>query len=65
MHGCAFAAFGVKNAVEARTRSNLKGRAAVLRAYRFYRQFPQFKDLTIVSCAAETGVRETYRVQGD
>lgn len=51
--------------VENRTRTNLKGRAVMLRAYRFYKRFPAFKDLEILVGAAETGVRETYRVEGD
>ena len=51
--------------VENRTRTDLKGRAAMLRVYRFFKRFPAFKDIEITSCAAETGVRETYRVEGD
>ena len=48
-----------------RTASDKEGRARMLRLYRFLRRQSGFENFEIVSCAAETGVRETARVVGD
>ena len=48
-----------------RTATDREGRARMLRLYRFLRRQPGFESFEIVSCAAETGVRETARVEGD
>ena len=48
-----------------RTATDLEGRARMLRLYCFLRKQPGFENFEIVSCAAETGVRETARVEGD
>lgn len=50
---------------ERRTETNRRGRASVLRMFRFLRRQPGFERLELVSVAAETGVRETYRAKGD
>lgn len=51
--------------VDKRTATDLEGRARMLRLYRFLRRQPGFESFEIVSCAAETGVRETARIEGD
>lgn len=50
---------------ERRTDSNRRGRAAVLRMYRFLRRQRGFENLELTAIAAETGVRETYRARCD
>lgn len=50
---------------ERRTDANRRGRAAVLRMYRFLRRQKGFEKLELTAIAAETGVRETYRAKGD
>ena len=50
---------------ERRTRTNLAGRASMLRLYRFLRRQPGLESLRLASCSPEVGVRETYRVEGD
>lgn len=50
---------------ERRTDSNRRGRAAVLRMYRFLRRQKGFENLELTAIAAETGVRETYRARCD
>lgn len=48
-----------------RTRTNLRGRAAMLRTYRFLRSQPGLEKTTVVWTSPEVGVRETWRVEGD
>lgn len=48
-----------------RSRTNIRARASLLRMYRFLRAQPGLENLELVSMSAETGVRETYRVEGD
>ena len=50
---------------EGRTRMELAGRAAVLRAYRFLRAQPGLKHLTMQFGGGECGVRETRTVVGE
>ena len=49
---------------ELRTDSTRRGRASMLRLYRFLRRQPGYERVQISAMAAETGVRETYRVKG-
>jgi len=48
-----------------RTETNLRGRAAMLRMYRFIRSLPGLEKVELVSMSPEVGIRETYRVQGE
>jgi len=48
-----------------RTETNLRGRAAALRMYRFVRSLPGLEKAELVSMSPEVGIRETYRVQGE
>ena len=48
-----------------RTMTNMRGRAAMLRMYRFLRGVPGLENASIVSMSAEVGVRETYRIVGE
>ena len=48
-----------------RTMTNLRGRASMLRMYRFLRSVPGLEDATLVSMSPEVGVRETYRIVGE
>lgn len=50
---------------ELRTRTNLRGRAAMLRTYRFLKTLPGLEKTTLVSMSPEVGVRETWRIEGD
>ena len=57
---------GADNSTTAlRTETNCRGRASMLRAYRFLKRQPGLEKLTLVSCSPEVGVRETWRVEGD
>ena len=49
----------------ARTRTNMRGRASLLRMYRFLRSQPGLENLELVSMSPEVGVRETWRVEGE
>lgn len=49
---------------ELRTDATLRGRASMLRLYRFLRRQPGYEGVQVEAMAAETGVRETYRVKG-
>lgn len=49
----------------ARTETNMRGRASLLRVYRFLRAQKGLENLRIVNMAPEVGVRETCRVEGD
>lgn len=50
---------------ELRTETNMRGRAALLRVYRFLRSQPGLERTQIVAVSPEVGVRETWRVEGD
>ncbi len=50
---------------EKRTDTNMRGRASMLRLYRFLRRQPGMESLRIGTVAAEVGIRETWRVEGD
>lgn len=50
---------------DARTDTNLRGRASMLRMYRWLRTVPGLEKVTIESMAPEVGIRETYRVPGE
>ena len=50
---------------EKRTETNRRGRASMLRLYRFLRRQPGLENLRIGMVSAEVGVRETWRVEGD
>lgn len=48
-----------------RTATNLRGRSAMLRMYRFIRSIKGFEAAKLVSMSSEVGVRETYRIVGE
>lgn len=48
-----------------RTRTNMRGRASMLRTYRFLRSLPGLEKTSVVWMSPEVGVRETWRVEGD
>lgn len=48
----------------ARQESNWNGRSSMLRLLRFLRKQPGLEKIKITSVAGETGVRETYRIEG-
>ena len=50
---------------DTRTRTDLEGRRRMLRLFRFLKKQKGFEKIVLESCAAETGVRETTRVEGD
>ena len=50
---------------EKRTDTNMRGRASMLRLYRFLRRQPGLENLRLGTVSAEVGVRETWRVEGD
>ena len=50
---------------DARTETNLRGRASMLRMYRFLKTVPGLEKVKLVGMAPEVGVRETYRVLGE
>ena len=50
---------------DARTETNLRGRAAMLRMFRFLKSVPGLDKVKIAAMSPEVGVRETYRVLGD
>lgn len=54
------------NAVDSRgkTDAEVRGRAALLRVYRFLKAQPGFSSLRISWCAPECGIRETRRIAG-
>ena len=43
----------------------MRGRASMLRMYRFLRSVPGLEKTTLVSMSPEVGVRETYRIRGE
>jgi len=50
---------------DARTQTNLRGRAAALRMFRFLKGIPGLEKVRLESMSPEVGVRETYRVRGE
>ena len=50
---------------DARTDTNLRGRASMLRMYRWLKTVPGLEKIELVSMSPEVGVRETYRVTGE
>jgi len=50
---------------ELHSRTNLNGRASVLRLLRFLRTMPGCENTQLVSLQPETAVRETYRIDGE
>lgn len=50
---------------DARTDTNLRGRAAMLRMFRFLKTVPGLENVKLESMSPEVGVRETYRVLGE
>ncbi len=50
---------------DARTETNLRGRAAMLRMFRFLKSVPGLENVKLESMSPEVGVRETYRVNGE
>ncbi len=50
---------------DARTETNLRGRASMLRMYRFLKTVPGLEMVTLESMSPEVGIRETYRVLGE
>jgi hypothetical protein len=50
---------------ELHTQTNIKGRTSVLRLLRFLRKFPGCEEIKLVSLQPETGIRETYRIDGE
>lgn len=50
---------------EARTQAEIAGRAAVLRAYRFYKSHQEFENLNLLPAAFECGIRESRVIKGE
>ncbi len=50
---------------DARSETNLRGRAAALRMFRFLKGIPGLEKVKLESMSPEVGVRETYRVAGE
>jgi len=50
---------------DARTETNLRGRASMLRMYRFLRTVPGLENVKLEGMSPEVGIRETYRVLGE
>jgi 2-polyprenyl-6-methoxyphenol hydroxylase-like FAD-dependent oxidoreductase len=48
-----------------RTETNLRGRASMLRMYRFLKTLPGLENVKLVSMSPEVGVRETFRIKGE
>lgn len=48
-----------------KTEAEMKGRAAILRMYRFLKERPGFENLGISWCAPECGIRETNVIEGE
>lgn len=67
-HGTTIANYvnGADNSTaELRTKTNMRGRASMLRAYRFLKAQPGLGKLRVMWASPEVGVRETWRVEGD
>jgi len=50
---------------DARTETNLRGRASMLRMYRWLKTVPGLEKVRLEGMSPEVGVRETYRVAGE
>jgi glycine/D-amino acid oxidase-like deaminating enzyme len=50
---------------DARTDTNLRGRASMLRMFRFLKTVPGLEHIKMTGMAPEVGIRETYRVRGE
>lgn len=50
---------------DARTETNLRGRASMLRMYRWLRTVPGLERVALEGMSPEVGIRETYRVLGE
>lgn len=50
---------------ELHTQTNIQGRTSVLRILRFLRKFPGCERTKLIRLQPETGVRETYRIDGE
>lgn len=50
---------------DGRTDANLRGRASMLRMYRWLRTVPGLERIELVGMAQEVGIRETYRIEGE
>ena len=50
---------------DARTDTNLRGRASMLRMYRWLKTVPGLEKVELVNMSPEVGIRETYRVTGE
>lgn len=50
---------------DARTETNLRGRASMLRMYRWLKTVPGLEKIELVGMSPEVGIRETYRVLGE
>jgi len=50
---------------DARTDANLRGRASMLRMYRWLKTVPGLEKIELIGMSPEVGVRETYRVMGE
>jgi hypothetical protein len=48
-----------------RTETNLRGRASMLRLYRFLKSVPGLEKVSLETMAPEVGIRETYRIVGE
>lgn len=48
-----------------KTAAEVKGRAAILRIFRFLKNFPGFENLRVAWCAPECGIRETRLIDGE
>lgn len=67
-HGTTIANYidGADNSTAAlRTWTNLRGRASMLRVFRFIKTLPGLEHATLVEMSSEVGVRETWRVEGE
>ncbi len=53
------------SSAQTRTDTNIRGRQAVMRVFRFLRSLPGGETARLVSMSPEVGVRESYRVKGE
>lgn len=50
---------------ESNTIANIKGRTSLLNTLRFLRELPGCENIKLISMQPETGIRETYRINGE
>ncbi len=60
-HVCDINAYSSEN----RTKAEIEGRAAVMRAYRFYKKQEEFRDLELRTASLECGIRESGSSAGN